>query len=52
MIGYNSQRTNGEYKIQIETDNEKYFEMIEEMVRLMIDKSLYERLYEKGNECN
>lgn len=45
MTSYNTQRTKGEYKIQIETDNVKYFEMIEEMVRLMIDKSLYERLY-------
>lgn len=45
MISYNSQTTKGDYKIQIETDNKKYFQMIEEIVRLMIDKSLYERLY-------
>ena len=45
MISYNSQTTKGEYKIQIETDNKKYFQMIEEIVRLMIDKSLYEKMY-------
>ncbi len=43
MISYNSQTTEGSYKIQIETDNRKFFEIIEEITRLMIDKSLYER---------
>lgn len=50
MISYNSQTTKGEYKIQIETDNKKFFQMIEEMVRLMIDKSLYEKLYAEVSE--
>lgn len=45
MISYNSQTTKGDYKIQIETNNKEYFRMIEEMVRLMIDKSRHERLY-------
>lgn len=51
MISYNSQTTKGEYKIQIETDNKKYFRIIEEMVRLMIDKSSHERLLKsRGKE--
>lgn len=47
MISYNSQVTKGDYKIQIETDNKEYFKLIEEMVRVMIDKSSYERLYKE-----
>lgn len=45
MISYNSQTTKGSYKIQIETDDRKFFEIIEEVTRLMIDKSLYERMH-------
>lgn len=48
MISYNSQSGEGKYKLQIETDNRKYFEMIEEMVRLMIDKELYFRVYNEA----
>lgn len=51
MISYNSQTTKGNYKIQIETDNKKYFQIIEEIVRLMIDKSLHEKLLKsRGKE--
>lgn len=47
MVSYNSQVTDNSYKIQIETDKKEYFKLIEDMVRVMIDKSLYEGLYKK-----
>lgn len=48
MIKYNSHTGEEKYKLEIETDNRKYFEMVEEIVRLMIDKELYFRLHEEA----
>lgn len=50
MVSYNSQVTDNSYKIQIETDKKEYFKLIEDMVRVMIDKSLYESLYKKTSQ--
>lgn len=52
MISFNSQVTKGDYRIQIYTDNRKQFELIQEIVRLMIDKGLYEKLYMEQQESN
>ena len=48
MIKYNSHTGEGKYKLEIETDNRKYFEMVEEIVRLMITKELYFKLHEEA----
>lgn len=48
MIRYNSHTGEGKYKLEVETDNRRYFEMVEEFVRLMIDKELYFKLYEEA----
>lgn len=48
MIRYNSHTGEGKYKLEVETDNRRYFEMVEEIVRLMIDKELYFKLHEEA----
>ena len=40
MIEYKTDATKGKYNIEVETDNYKYYRIIEELVRLFIDHKL------------
>ena len=40
MIEYKTESSKGNYNIHVETDNYKYYRIIEELVRMFIDHKL------------